>query len=111
MKSPTGAKLVDFKGGRATYSDGSQVDGSGWTKPKNKADAMAKVVAARNLNNETRARNGLPPKAQRQRRIGQAEQRIIRARTLTKNIKDPAKKKAFLAKIAATQQKLDRQKS
>lgn len=111
--TPSGAKLVDFKNGVATYSDGTQVDNTGWVKPKSKAEAQAKVDAAQAQNNSNRAKNGLEPRSSikvKGRRIGTAEQRLIRARTLASKIKDPAKRRAMIQKISATQAKLDRQK-
>lgn len=89
-KSPSGAKIVDFdgkNGGRATYSDGSVLTGAGWSKT-NKAG----VSRARATNANVRKQSSESSR----RRIGQAEQKLIRAKTQANEIKNPTEKKRTL---------------
>ncbi len=92
--SPSGAKLVSFGSskatlGKAVYADGSSYTGrSGWSSPKAKA-AKSK-----------------PSGGDRKRRIGAAEQKLIRAKSNAAKIKDPAKKQKILQRISATELKL-----
>lgn len=99
--SPSGAKLVDYDGkglGKATYSDGSVYDAAvGW-----KQGGRAAVTSAKAANNAQRAKSGMNPR----RRIGQAEQKLIRAKTLANRVKDPVTKAALLNRLAATERKL-----
>lgn len=100
--SPTGAKLVDYDGkglGKATYADGHVYDAKiGWHRVSRESvnNAQASV-------NSKRKENGLAPLT---RRIGQTEQRLIRARTLANQIKDPAKKRAAMLKIRSSENRL-----
>lgn len=104
MKSPTGAKLVDFNGkngGQAVYSDGHIFDSNGWHKPSSSSAGRSVADAAKKQNDAEKAKNF--PRA---RRIGQAEQKVIRAKTLANKVKDPKAKAALLTRIAAVERKL-----
>lgn len=90
MKSPSGAKLVDYDGkglGKATYADGSVFTSSGWSR-SGKSGTKGKSSVAR------------------ARRIGAAEQRIIRAKTAAAKVKDPVAREKMVRRIAVAERKL-----
>ncbi len=91
LVSPSGAKLVDYVGaglGTAKYADGSVFTSSGWTGLP-KAPVTSKPITAA-----------------KKRKIGAAEQKIIRAKTLAKKIKDPVEKRNRLQEISAAEKRL-----
>lgn len=94
--SPSGAKLKDYNGkglGRATYADGSVYDAAkGWTT-KYKANIA-------NIDKTDKANTPV------KRRIGAAEQKLIRAKSLAMKVKDPKRKAVLLQRLSATERKL-----
>lgn len=90
MKSPNGAKLVDFDGkgaGKATYSDGSTFDGNGWHKPASRAAGNAAATRAKRLN--------------------EAQRKAGVARRKAKTISDPKKRRVALVRLNKIEQKLE----
>lgn len=97
--SPSGAKLTDYDGGglgKAWYADGTVYDARvGW---KN----YGKGVDSTRARNNTASKTNSNPR----RRIGNAEQKLIRAKTLANRVKDPKAKAALFKRLAATEKKL-----
>lgn len=78
-KSPTGAKILDFADGRATYSDGSTYDSDGWNKTGH----------------------------DRTTRINAAQQKLMKLKAEALKHPDPAFRKKRLQRLVQLQRSLD----